>query len=103
MKYFSLESFFLLIFILNECVSKSINQDHLQLKFVFIVSTYTCIPKYTLGNNVVSRKVYNKYYQIVLASLSMYIYACMDLDSRYQFYIWVMGYRYLYIHHCNFK
>lgn len=39
MKYFSLESFFLLIIIASECVSKSINEDHLQLKFVFIVST----------------------------------------------------------------
>jgi len=38
MKYFSSESFFLLIFIVSECVTKSINQDHLQLKFVFIVS-----------------------------------------------------------------
>lgn len=37
--HFSLKYIFLLIFIANECVSKSINQDHLQLKFVFIVST----------------------------------------------------------------
>jgi len=37
--HFSLNYIFLLIFIGNECVSKSINQDHLQLKFVFIVST----------------------------------------------------------------
>jgi len=37
--HFSLKYIFLLISIANECVSKSINQDHLQLKFVFIVST----------------------------------------------------------------
>lgn len=42
--HFSLKYIFLLIFIANECVSKTINQDHLQLKFVFIVST---IPKNT--------------------------------------------------------
>lgn len=36
--HFNLKYIFLLIFIANECVSKSINEDHLQLKFVFIVS-----------------------------------------------------------------
>lgn len=46
MMYFSLKYIFLLIIIANECVSKTINQDNLELKFVFIVST-TILPKYT--------------------------------------------------------
>jgi len=39
MMHFSLKYIFCLLLIANECVSNSINQDHLQLKFVFIVST----------------------------------------------------------------
>ncbi|NP_001280481.1 uncharacterized protein LOC100164093 precursor [Acyrthosiphon pisum] len=41
MMNFSLKYIFLLIFIANECVSQSINQDHLQLKFVFILMRHT--------------------------------------------------------------
>lgn len=47
MMYFSLKYIFLLIIIANECVSKTINQDNLELKFVFIVST-TILPKYII-------------------------------------------------------
>jgi len=47
MIYFSLKYIFLLIIIANECVSKTINQDNLELKFVFIVST-TILPKYII-------------------------------------------------------
>jgi len=38
--YFSLKYIFFLIIVVDECVSKSTNHDNLQLKFVFIVSTY---------------------------------------------------------------
>lgn len=38
MIYISLKYLFVLTIIINHCVSKTINQDNLQLKFVFIVS-----------------------------------------------------------------
>uniref|UniRef100_A0A2H8TQW1 2-phosphoxylose phosphatase 1 n=1 Tax=Melanaphis sacchari TaxID=742174 RepID=A0A2H8TQW1_9HEMI len=41
MVYFSLKYIFLLIIVANECISNSINQDNLQLKFVFILMRHT--------------------------------------------------------------
>lgn len=38
MIYFSLKYMLLLIIIVNECTTNTVNHDNLQLKFVFIVS-----------------------------------------------------------------
>jgi len=77
MMHFSLKYIFLLIFIANECVSKTINQDHLQLKFVFIVSTYQ-LPYPKIPTNIIIRFVIK-----ITAELCLQATAC---GLTYQFY-----------------
>jgi hypothetical protein len=38
MIYFSLKYIMLLVIVVNECITKTVNDDNLQLKFIFIVS-----------------------------------------------------------------